>query len=452
MRRRDLLALPLPLAAQAARPNLVFILVDDLRFDELGCTGHPFAQTPHCDRLAREGANFRNAFATTPLCSPSRASILTGQYAHTHGVVDNVARDALSHNLITWPRLLHDAGYETAFIGKWHMGNDPSPRPGFNRWVSFPGQGECTDPDLNIDGGSTRSSGYVTDILTDHAVQFLERRRDKPFCLYLAHKAIHPNIRQSDDGSVNAAAANDATMFVAAPRHRDLYAGARLPRRPNYRKLPKGQPALERTVAGLAGITSDQTIINRARMMKAVDESLGRILEALEQSRRLADTAVIFTSDHGYFYGEHGLGAERRLAYEESIRIPLLVRYPRLFRAGFRPGRLVLSVDIASTALALGGGRAPHPLHGRPLQDEARRDAILIEYFSDTVFPNVRKMGYKAVRTNRWKYIRYEEQTDSDELYDLANDPYEMNNLVGDPAPPRTDLSRRLDQLLRETP
>jgi N-acetylglucosamine-6-sulfatase len=449
MRRRDLLALPL--AAAATRPNFVFILVDDLRYDELGCTGHPFAQTPHCDRLAREGANFVNAFATTPLCSPSRACFLTGKYAHAHGVTDNVARDALSHKLITWPRLLHDAGYETAFIGKWHMGNDDSPRPGFDRWVSFRGQGECTDPDLNIDGRFTKTSGYVTDILTDHAVQFLERRRDKPFCLYLAHKAIHPNIQQSNDGSVNPATINDAATFVAAPRHRDLYRGARIPRRPNYSKPPKGQPALERVVSNLSGITSDETILNRMRMMKAVDESVGRICESLGKHHKLDDTVVIFTSDHGYFYGEHGLGPERRLAYEEAVRIPLLVRYPQLFKAGSKPAKFALSVDIAATAVALSHARSPHPLHGRPLQDRAARDAILIEYFSDTVFPNVRKMGYKAVRTERWKYIRFDELRDSDELYDLANDPFEMINRIGYPAAPRVELNRRLDRLIRET-
>src|SRR5262245_1966713 len=176
------------------------VLVDDMRWDEMRVAGHPFVDTPNADRLAREGALFANAFATTPLCSPSRASFLTGQYAHTHGIIDNTSRAARSHLLMTWPRRLREGGYDTGFVGKWHMGNDDSPRPGFNRWVSFQGQGECINPELNVDGKRVSTNGYVTDLLTDHAVEFLERKRDRPFCLYLAHKAIHPNVQQRDDG------------------------------------------------------------------------------------------------------------------------------------------------------------------------------------------------------------------------------------------------------------
>src|SRR3954449_9028669 len=191
--RRHLLSASLAIRMLAAerRPNIVFILVDDLRSDELHCTGHPFAQSPHADRLAREGANFQNAFATTPLCSPSRASFLTGQYPHRHGIIDNTDHSALSHRLLTWPKQLHDQGYETCFIGKWHMGIDDSPRPGFDQWVSFPGQGECVNPVLNVNGKSDRARGYITDLLTEHSVEFLKRPRARPFCLYLAHKAVH---------------------------------------------------------------------------------------------------------------------------------------------------------------------------------------------------------------------------------------------------------------------
>src|SRR5712692_7644988 len=247
--RRAFLTLPLA-AAAPRRPNVVFILLDDLRWDELGSTGHPFASTPHSDRLAREGALFTNAFATTPLCSPSRASFLTGQYPHTHGIKDNTNRSARSHQLITWPRRLHESGYETAFLGKWHMGNDDSPRPGFDYWVSFRGQGECINPDLNVNGNEVKSRGYITDLLTDHAVEFLERRRERPFCLYLAHKAIHPNVTQRDDGSV-VGNISGAEGFIPAERHRTLYAGQPLPHRKNYGQPPQDKPALARPIAGL---------------------------------------------------------------------------------------------------------------------------------------------------------------------------------------------------------
>jgi N-acetylglucosamine-6-sulfatase len=474
--RRTLLATPFAaacgrLAAQApeaashatpeghARPNILFVLVDDLRWDELGCTGHPFAETPHADRLAREGALFPNAFATTPLCSPSRACFLTGRYAHSHGITDNTNRSADSHRLITWPRLLRDAGYETGFVGKWHMGNDDSPRPGFDSWVSFPGQGECIDPVLNVQGKETKSRGYITDLLADYGVQFLDRKRSKPFCLYVAHKAIHPNVQQRDDGSV-AGSLTGAEAFIPAERHRQLYAGNEPPRRANYGRPPTGKPALERPIddlppLGPQTVTSDQTIRNRMRMMKAVDDSLGRMIEAIESAGQLDNTVIVLTSDHGYFYGEHGLDAERRLAYEETIRIPLLIRAPGSTQRGQRLNPFALSIDIAPTMLEFAAAPRPANLQGRslaPLLRGARigwREDFLIEYFSDTVFPRIRNMGYQAVRTERWKYIQYQELKGMDELYDLSADPYELNNVIA--SGPVADMQRRLARLRRES-
>jgi arylsulfatase A-like enzyme len=284
--RRSVLASPfLAYGANAApRPNVVFILVDDLRWDELGCTGHPFASTPNVDRLAREGANFRNAFASTPLCSPSRAAFLTGAYSHTNGVIDNVARDALSR-LVTWPRLLQDAGYRTAFMGKWHMGNDDSPRPGFDRWVSFRGQGVYNNPPLNVDGRSRSSEGYITDILTNYAVEFIRQSRAQPFCLYVAHKAIHPNTQQRDDGSrVDPTQSDAPEAFIPADRHKNLYLGAVPPRRGNYLKPPSGKPALQQHPAGLPPLgpdtgTTDAVILSRMRPYED-DESRGRFARA----------------------------------------------------------------------------------------------------------------------------------------------------------------------------
>ena len=177
----------------ARRPNLLVILIDDLRYDEFGAGGHPYMKTPHIDRIAHEGALFERAFHTTPICSPNRASIVTGQYASRHGIIDNVARDAMSHRLPNYHLELQKLGYETAHIGKWHMGNDGMPRPGLRHWVSYDGHGRIVNPTLNHDGRYVEHTGYITDIMNELAVEFLERKRDKPFSLFFAHKAVHPD-------------------------------------------------------------------------------------------------------------------------------------------------------------------------------------------------------------------------------------------------------------------
>jgi N-acetylglucosamine-6-sulfatase len=438
-------------------PNIVVVLVDDLRWDEIRAAGHPFVDTPNMDRLAREGARFLNAFATTPLCSPSRATFLTGQYPHTNGIVDNTARP--SHQLPTFPRNLQRAGYVTAFFGKWHMGNDDTPRPGFDHWVAMPGQGEAVDPQLNVDGQRIRTSGYVTDLLTDYVERFMDRTGDRPFLVYLAHKAIHPNVVQRDDGSLGALP-GQAGGFVAAARHRGRYAGRAMPRRPSAFQPPLGKPALLRPIGNLPPLgretaTTDEEIRGRLEMLLAVDDSLGRILGTLEKKKALDNTVVVFTSDHGYFYGEHGLSEERRLAYEEAIRIPLLVRYPPAVKAGTTPAEIALSLDLAPTLMELAGASPTDVSYqGRSLvpvfRNAARewRSSFLVEYFSDTVFPRIKNMGYAAARTTRHKYIEYQELEGMNELYDLETDPNEERNLIDDPGA-RAVLDRMQSELRR---
>lgn len=410
-------------AKASDRPNIVFILMDDLRWDALGCAGHPFVKTPNIDRLAREGAQFRNFFVTIPLCSPSRACFLTGRYAHAHGVRGNGNNNALSHQLVTFPQLLHDAGYATAYVGKWHMGNDDSPRPGFDRWVSFRGQGTYVDPQLNIDGQAGKAPGYITDLLSDHAVEFIKRSHTGPFALYLAHKAVHG-------------------PFTPAERHKDLYTADPIPKRPNAQDNLEGKPAVTRPVEGKAaaqqGTPSGEMLIrNQLRALAAVDEGVGRILRALEETGRLDNTMVVFTSDNGYFWGEHSLG-DKRWAYEESLRDPLIIRYPKLIKAGMRIDEDALNVDIAPTFLDLAGVRRPNNLHGRSLlplfEKKAQnwRKSVLFEYFAETNFP--RTPSWQAVRTARWKYVHYTDLQGMDELYDLRTDPYEMKNRIADPA------------------
>jgi N-acetylglucosamine-6-sulfatase len=429
-------------SAPARPPNIVFIVVDDMRWDEMRVAGHPVLETPNMDRLAREGMRFLNAFATTPLCSPSRASLLTGQYARTNGIIDNTARP--SHDLPTFPRELQRAGYATGFFGKWHMGNDDSPRPGFTHWVAMPGQGEAIDPHLNVDGQRLQAKGYVTDVLTGYVEQFIQRAGQQPFVAYLAHKAVHPNVVQQNDGRV-VPLPGQPGGFVPAERHRGRYKERTMPRRPNAFKPPVDKPALMRRIGDLPPLgretaTTDDEMRGRAEMLLGVDDSLGRILAALEKAGALDNTIVVFTSDHGYFYGEHGLNEERRLAYEEAIRIPLLVRYPSRVKAGAVAPEMVLTIDLAPTLMDLAGLPPLPGMEGRSLSPifsgtaGAWRDSFLVEYYSDTVFPRILKMGYSAVRTTHAKYVEYRDLTGMNELYDLDADPYEERNLIAAPA------------------
>ncbi len=433
------------------RPNLIVVLVDDLRFDETGFTGHPYMRTPHIDRIGREGVNFVNAFHTTPLCSPNRASILTGQYASRHGVIDNVARDALSHRLQNYHLLLQRQGYETAHVGKWHMGNSAGPRPGYDRWVSFPGHGSIVDPVLNIDGHERRHRGYVTDLLNGHALDFVDRDRDRPFALFLAHKAVHPDAYQAADGTL----APGKGGYIPAPRHRDLYRDGVFPPRPNVMppaRAARGKPAFAEAFA-LRGEPKGQAVMDwiqsgsqeeirlRAAMMASVDEGVGRLFEVLERRGIVDDTLILFLGDNGYFFGEHGLGPERRFAYEEGIRTAFLLRDPRRFRPGTTRREMVLALDIAPTLAELAGVRAAdragmQGLSLLPLTRPGRvpwRRAFMCEYFSENAMPWLHGMTYKALRTERWKYIHWVQKSptgrEADELYDLRADPYEMHNL-----------------------
>ena len=447
-------------SAQRVRPNIVFILVDDLRWDEIGLAGHPYIKTPNIDRIGREGVLFRNAFMTTPLCSPSRASFLTGQYAHTHGITDNVDRSVASHRLITFPALLHQAGYETSFIGKWHMGNDETPRPGFDNWVSFKGQGTYLNPDINENGTPVKASGYITDILNGYALKFLKQPHSKPFLIYLAHKAIHPEITQNNDGSVDL---SKAELFIPADRHRTLYATRKIPHRLNYKRPPHGKPALERRIGdlpllGATTATQDETILGRQRTLMAIDEGVGEILAALKEMGQLDNTVIVFTSDNGYFYGEHGLSVERRLAYEESIRMPLVMRYPKVIKQGSVRDEFALNIDLAPTLLELAGVASPVTMQGKSLlpilggRQQEWRKSFLIEYYTDRVFPRISQMGYKAVRNERWKYIHYLELEGMDELYDLKQDPYELHNVIKEPRArlALTELQQELERLLQQ--
>ncbi|MEO7405354.1 MAG: sulfatase-like hydrolase/transferase, partial [Burkholderiales bacterium] len=294
------------------KPNFLVILIDDLRYDEFGAGGHPYMKTPHIDRLAHEGALFERAFHTTPICSPNRASIVSGQYASRHGIIDNVARDAMSHRLPNYHLALQKRGYRTAHIGKWHMGNDGMPRPGYDYWISYDGHGRLNDPTLNHDGKYREHKGYITDVMNEHAVSFLEQHHKKsptqPFSLFFAHKAVHPDAEQGADGTLRISKWGG---YVTAPRHKDLYKGAIFPKTPNMlstaeivKQKPAWAEALElkndpkaREILDAIFSGKQEEIRLRAAMMASVDEGVGAILATLERQGQLDNTVIVFLGD-----------------------------------------------------------------------------------------------------------------------------------------------------------
>ena len=452
------------------KPNFIVILIDDLRYDEFGAGGHPYMKTPHIDRIAHEGALFERAFHTTPICSPNRASIVTGQYASRHGIIDNVARDAMSHQLPNYHLQLQKLGYETAHIGKWHMGNSGMPRPGYDYWVSYDGHGRLNDPRLNHDGEYVQHQGYITDIMNELAVDFLKRKRSKPFSLFFAHKAVHPDAVQAADGSIDLAQQGG---YRVAERHKDLYRGSTFRRTPNmlsHAAVARQKPAWTEVFklreseakAVLDALNAGEEEIRlRAAMMASVDEGVGMLLEVLERQGQLDNTFIVFLSDNGYFFGEHGLGPERRFAYEEGIRSPFIVRFPPRIKAGRRVHDLVICQDIAPTLIELAGGRPGAQIQGRsllPLLAGKRagwRKSFLIEYWAENALPWLVGMTYKAVRTNRHKYIHWVNRGvagELDELYDLDRDPHEIRNLNRSRAhaDTRERLRRELRRLMTE--
>ncbi len=419
--------------ASKVRPNVVFILTDDQRYDAMGCAGHPWLKTPNMDRLAKEGVLFKNAFVTTSLCSPSRGSFLTGCYAHTHEVFTNAGKD-LNPSFATFPQLLQKAGYETAFIGKWHMAPKNSPRPGFDHWVSFSGQGSYNANKLNVDGKVVSSQNYITDELTDYAVRFLKKRHDKPFMLYLSHKAIHG-------------------PFVPAKRHANLYADVEIKSQHNPNDNLQTKPPWGRKMDA----NWKSQIRDYFRTLAAVDESVGRVLATLEETGALDNTAVIFAGDNGYFHGEHGGMWDKRAAYEPSMRIPLIMRYPDLAKPGVTCEEMVLNIDLAPTILDMAGIPIPGTMQGQSwlgaLKGRPGRENFLYEYFreADRKF---NRPTILAVRMKRWKYVSYPQNSNlTCELYDLKNDPEELNNLIGDPKYADTieQMKNELDKLKRET-
>ncbi|MFN0170651.1 MAG: sulfatase [Bryobacteraceae bacterium] len=440
---------------QQRRPNVLFVMTDDQRYDAMSCAGNRFLQTPNMDRIAHEGVRFQNAFVTNSLCSPSRATIVTGLYSHAHGVTTN---GGTSHRLrpdqVTFPMLLRQSGYFTSLIGKWHIASDPR---GFDHWCILPGQGQYQDPVMLVNGARVQFRGQSEDVTGDQALETLRNRpKDKPFCMLYQFKAPHRDWR-------------------AAERFDYLYEDVRFPEPSTFHTGLSNRPTAVRDsdmqIADMPDFAQRGVdpalpreerkrlnyqifLRNYYRTLRGVDENLGRVLDYLDREGLAENTLVIYTSDNGFFHGEYGM-FDKRLMYEPSIRVPMLVRHP----AGIRPGQvdsahMVLNNDVAHTILDYAGLSRPEWMRGhgeswKPVVEGKPvewRDAWLYEYFE---YPGPHCAGQiRGVRTQRWKLIHYIQKPQGHELFDLESDPEERRNLYDDPRFKQqvAELSARLER------
>lgn len=425
---------PQPLPGAKPR-NVVFILSDDHRYDAMSFLGHSLAQTPHMDAMARNGVHLKNAYVTTSLCSPSRASILTGLYTFRHRVIDN--QRPVPDGTLFFPQYLQAAGYTTGFIGKWHMGSaHDNPRPGFDYWLSFRGQGKYY-PDsenytINENGKRIPQDGYITTLLTRRAVDFLERQKesDKPFFLYLSHKAVHG-------------------PFTPEPAYRDTLTNTPFKLPPSSEKLPNNHQNRPRWLLdqrnswhGMdfplhSGNNVEAFYKRYCEALRSVDDSIGAVLNQLKRMGIHDDTLVIYMGDNGYMFGEHGL-IDKRVAYETSSRVPMLMQCPALFSGASQVDHVVANIDIAPTIMeAMGLQRPPH-MDGQSFLPLAQgksvpwRDYFLYVYYWEQNYPQT--PTHFSLRGDRYKYTTYYGVWDSDELFDLRKDPMEQNNLIHQPA------------------
>ncbi len=399
--------------------NVVFILSDDHRYDAMGFLGHPLAVTPNMDRMANEGVYFRNALVSTALCSPSRATILTGLYTFRHRVIDNNRMEP--PGTLYFPQYLQKAGYATAFIGKWHMGGaSDEPRPGFDHWVSFAGQGHYLPPSpdytLNVDGRRVPQKCYITDELTDYAVDWLNQRSNANFTPAERHQGSLDGIK------INRPATETSSLLPENERprwmrdQRNSWHGVDFP----YH----------------SSLDIDQYYRNYCEALRGVDDSIGRVITKLEEMGVMDNTVVIYMGDNGFMFGEHGL-IDKRVAYEASIRVPLLMYAPSL--TGPRVvTEMVANLDIAPTTLDLMGLATPPHMDGQSFLNLATgqpiaswRNDFVYCYYWEKNFPQSPTVF--SLREDRFKFISYYGIWDRDELFDLQADPDESRNLIADP-------------------
>lgn len=448
-----------PKGAARKHPNLLFIYTDDQRWDAVRAFGRqPWLKTPNLDRLVREGAVFRNSFVNISLCAPSRSSILTGLYPHKTGVVDNQRSSRMRDDVRVVASLLREGGYTTAYIGKVHIPNFWEKDRGFDYVASFSGQGVYFNNKFLINGKETATEGYITDRINAFALDFLKQRDPaRPFALFIGHKAVH----QPFEPDPKYKGLFDNEWFELPKTWDDTYEG-----RPSYLKVRR------KSVLGLDGMLQKNFYTGMQRKIAtclvSVDDGVGQILGFLGKTGELDDTVLIYSSDNGYFRGEHGLH-DKRAMYEDSIRVPLLVHYPRLVQGGRTFDQMVLNLDVSPTLLDLAGVDIPQHMQGKSWKsilegkDPRGRDHWLYEYFWEKQYPT--EPTQYGIRTRRYKYIRFPDVKNADpdypmsadlpydQLYDLQNDPLEMLNLAGKPgaAPLLARMKDLLKRALEET-
>ena len=450
-------------AQPSGRPNIIFIMTDDHAAHAIGAYGSRINQTPNLDRLAREGALFSNVFATNSICTPSRAAILTGQYSHVNGVT---MFNRFDSSRMTVARLLQQQGYYTGMVGKWHLGSDPA---GFDRWEILPGQGVYRNPVFyTATGERTYTGRYTTDVITDLALEFIQNRpRDQPFFLMMHHKAPHRPWEPSDEYAERFAgqripepatlwdsyetrtdALHENLQRVAADlTNRDLklspppgLAGQDLSKwlaiKPDSVAVDRDGTRVTLTGVALVRWKYQRYMQDYLATVQSVDDSVGSVLGLLDKAGLSRNTIVVYTSDQGFFLGDHGL-FDKRFMYEESIRMPFLVRWPAAVTPGTRSDALALNVDFAPTFLEAAGLPASPDMQGRSLVPVLRgrtpsdwRTSMYYRYYHDPGDHNTR--AHYGVRTRTHKLI-YFWTKDQWELFDLVNDPSELHNLYGEP-------------------
>ncbi len=461
--------------APKQRPNIIYIMSDDHAYQAISAYGTGLNKTPNIDRLAREGAIFTRACVTNSICAPSRAVMLTGKHSFINGKIDN--RVLFNWDQDNFPKILQKAGYQTAMIGKIHLDGLPQ---GFDFSMVLPGQGQYYNPDFLVNGVKKRIEGYCTEITTEYALKWLSEMRDKtkPFCLLYHQKAPHRNWLPAKK-YLNL---YDDTTFVPPANYYDDYQGRGTAAHTQEMKVdgharwghdfklitdPDGkatgfesdlnrmtpaqradwmdayedenQAFLKAKLTGkaLAEWKYNRYIKDYLRCIKSVDDGVGEVLDYLDKSGLAENTIVVYTSDQGFYLGEHGW-FDKRFMYEESFRTPLLIRYPKEIKPGTKISKLVQNLDFAPTFLDYCGVKIPADMQGESFRKLVAgktgewRDAVYYTYYEYPAEHMVKR--HYGIATERYKLIHFYYDVDEWELYDLEKDPHEMKSVYNDPA------------------